>query len=199
METAAEKSASAEKSSASVFRRNLTSVYTGATLIGDDIKLDEVDKDAPSGAPQAIVAVVNVPSLSSTSSASGLGKVCLVCVQPMSGKVVFDECPGHMLDQRLSLLQPIEILIPSKADGDRLLSNFQREVVLKHVEERNNLSKTSVRLEELPAEKFCHKALEKSLFGENGGVQLRQLWPSFSSAVTRSVIFPIVHVFLAFL
>ena len=177
---------SAQKSSSSIFRRNLTSVYTAATLIGDDIKLDDVDKDAPSGAPQAIVAVANVFGLSSTTS--GSGKISLVCVQPMTGKVVFDECTVQMLDQRLSIMQPIEILVPSKSSGDRLLSNLQRQVVLRHVEERNSLSKTLIRLEELPAEKFCHRDFEKSLLREDskdGGVQLRQLWPSFSSSLTR--------------
>lgn len=160
-------------------------MYTAATLIGDDIKLDDVDKDAPSGTPQAIIAIANDPSLSS--NASGPRKVSLVCVQPMTGKVVFDECNVQMLDQRLSLMQPIEILVPSTNSGDRLLSNLQRQVVLRHVEERNSLSKILVRLEELPAETFCHKTLEKCIISEDSkdGIHLRQLWPSFSSSLTR--------------
>ncbi len=59
LETAAEKKANSEKSSSSIFDRNVTSIYTAATLIGDDIRLDDVDKDAPSGTPQTIVALLN--------------------------------------------------------------------------------------------------------------------------------------------
>jgi DNA mismatch repair protein MSH3 len=125
LETAAEKKA-AEKPTSSLFRRNLTSVYTAATLIGDDIRLDDVDKDAPSGSPQTIISIVNVANFALGTPQPA--KVCFVSVQPLTGKVVFDECPVQMLDQRLSIIQPIEILIPSKNVGGKLLTDAQRQV-----------------------------------------------------------------------
>ena len=58
VETAAKKKANVDNSkSSAIFERQLTSVYTEAMLIDDDIKLDNVEKDSLTGCQQTIVCV----------------------------------------------------------------------------------------------------------------------------------------------
>ena len=93
VETAAQKKANVDSSkSSAIFERQLTSVYTAATLIGDDIKFDNVEKDSPTGCRQTILSVVGEKSTS---------KICLVTVEPLTGQVMFDESESNMLEQRL--------------------------------------------------------------------------------------------------
>lgn len=119
------------------------------------------------------------------------GKMCLVSIGPMTGEVVFDEFPTKMLDQRLSLIQPIEILIPATENDDEAdLSKLQRQLVRRYVQERNSLSQVPVRIEERSSLQFKSENFQKALFdGEQksneNGILFRQKWPSFGASLSR--------------
>ena len=120
------------------------------------------------------------------------GKTCLASVQPLTGEVVFDEFPMKMLEQRLTLIQPLEILVPAKSEKkDELLLNSQRETVLRYVQERNKLTGIPVRLEELSKDRFNVDTFQDALYNQTesmdggDGISLRQIWPSFNLDLCR--------------
>jgi DNA mismatch repair ATPase MutS len=191
LETAAEKKVLDGGKSSTIFERRLTSIYTAATLMGDDIKHGDVERDSPSGVAQTIVAIVDVGT---TPLSLKSGKTCMACVQPLTGEVVFDEFPSKMLEQRLALIQPLEILVPAKSEKkDELLLNSQRETILRYVQERNSLTGIPVRLEELSKDRFNVDKFQDALYSQTEnidcGFSLRQIWPSFGLDLCRFVVY----------
>ncbi|XP_058512170.1 DNA mismatch repair protein Msh3 [Ochotona princeps] len=108
----------------SVFSRKLTALYTKSTLIGEDVNpliklddavhVDEVTADTASG--YLLCICENKESAKDKRKGSiGIG---IVGVQPSTGEVVFDsfqDCASRSeLEARLSALQPVELLLPSR-------------------------------------------------------------------------------------
>ncbi|XP_064484560.1 DNA mismatch repair protein Msh3-like isoform X2 [Ornithodoros turicata] len=107
-------------SKSSVFSRELSSLFTRSTLIGEDLPL--IGEDATSGGYLMSICQAEAPVPNHV-------LVGIVVVQPTTGDVLydcFDENPyGSELEQRLEFLRPVEVILPEGSPLHKTVAQYQ--------------------------------------------------------------------------
>jgi DNA mismatch repair protein MSH3 len=127
-ETAAIKADNAKSKSAQPFMRELTSMYTTSTLIGEDIG------DMDEGIFSHLVIIYETI----IDAGNRTAEICLVCVDVTTGHVLYekpfyDQSSRQELETRLCKIQPVEILLPRSVSKET-------ERVVREVTCRTNVS-----------------------------------------------------------
>lgn len=145
-ESAALKSIGDAKSS--VFSRELSSLFTRSTLVGED--LPTIGEDATSGGYLMSICESEISQPMPNHTLVGI-----VVVQPATGDIlydVFDENPyGSELEQRLEFLRPVEIILPEGSTTSKTVRRYESS------------SRDGVRVEHVPRSEFEFSASLTSL------------------------------------
>ena len=166
-----------------ILERKLTGVYTATTLIGNDLNLTNCEKkdgrDVEGRSSTEIILALKE---------NGRGQISMVGIQPMSGDVVYDcfditnKCLNE-LDQRLVILQPREIIFPSR--NGKQMSSKTREILESYINERRD--KNPGRIDPMPNENFenVNSELVEIIMEPGNSSYLTMMWPNLSNSLSQ--------------